>query len=649
MGLRTTIKPEHTLAPAAAQAQRQALRSVQDGVTARVIGATQAKVASVHHYDFIPYSSMFVDSTQLSRLLADPQVVSVQEDVPKAPLLQDSTKIIHATNMWAATPTSYTGAGWAVAVLDTGVDKTHPMLTRVKSEACYSTNSSGVAASSVCPGGVTDSTAAGSGKNCSLAVRGCDHGTHVASIAAGFVDNSATGGVSLSGVAKSAKIIAIQVFTRFDNSSYCGSTQPCALTYDSDWLKGLQRVYELRTSFKIASVNMSLGGGQYTASCDSNLPAQAAAVAQLKSVGIATVIAAGNNGYDGSISSPACLSEAVSVGATTKTDEVASYSNHSALVKVMAPGSDIYAAVPGNKYATKSGTSMATPHVVGAFALLRQAQPSLTVNDFVASLACSGKHVQRNGLDKPRIDVFSAYKDRAPAGTMRQWTFAGAGNGRDWAPLRGNWIVDTAAGFYRLNPVTAGFNSTSVPNCESSFDLTAQTKRVDPDGNWANGFFIKATLDYQTRNLTGYWLAYSNDGGASVWRLDGVNVDTISGSATALCPWSNQGITVNRNAKNTLRAVVNGSTIQYYVNGKLFCTATDGTYATGQMIANAYIPSTTTGHSFAIDLVSIKSLQDTSTLAASSQVIDPAAYAPKAAPAKGSIISSSPAGAPLTQ
>jgi len=79
---------------------------------------------------------------------------------------------------------------------------------------------------------------------------------------------------------------------------------------------------------------------------------------------------------------------------------------------------------------------------------------------------------------------------------------------------------------------------------------------------------------------------------------------------------------VNRNAKNTLRAVVNGSTIQYSVNGKLFCTATDGTYATGQMIANAYIPSTTTGHSFGIDLVSIKSLQDTSTLAASSQVIE---------------------------
>lgn len=77
------------------------------------------------------------------------------------------------------------GVGQTVAILDTGVEKTHPFLMgKVVSEACYSTNNADLSSERpVCPGGVTNSTAPGSGVNC--AISGCDHGTHVAGIVGG--------------------------------------------------------------------------------------------------------------------------------------------------------------------------------------------------------------------------------------------------------------------------------------------------------------------------------------------------------------------------------------------------------------------------------------------------------------------------------
>ena len=71
--------------------------------------------------------------------------------------------------------------GQTIAVLDTGVDKRHPFLSgKIVSEACYSTTNVGSQVSSVCPGGVQESTAPGSGVPCDLSISGCYHGTHVA-------------------------------------------------------------------------------------------------------------------------------------------------------------------------------------------------------------------------------------------------------------------------------------------------------------------------------------------------------------------------------------------------------------------------------------------------------------------------------------
>ncbi|HEY4057654.1 MAG TPA: S8 family serine peptidase, partial [Kofleriaceae bacterium] len=158
-------------------------------------------------------------------------------------------------------------------------------------------------------------------------------------------------------------------------------------------------------------------------------PSAKTAIDNLAAAGIATVVAAGNDGYTNAVAFPGCLSSAVTVGATTKTDGIPSYTNLSTGVDVLAPGSSITAAVSSSTTAvgTKSGTSMASPHVAGALAVMRQAVPSMTVAQAVAALQATGKAITdtRSGgtITKSRIDVaaaIAAMLQPTPAGCTRQ-------------------------------------------------------------------------------------------------------------------------------------------------------------------------------------------------------------------------------------
>jgi len=141
-------------------------------------------------------------------------------------------------------------------------------------------------------------TGPGSAVHHSSTYSGYDHGTHVSGIAAGNYG-------SLAGVAKNANIIAVQIFSEF-SASECDSSSPCVRSWNSDMLSGLNYIYSIRGSYNIAAVNMSLGGGIYYSPCDSD--SSKAAIDNLRSVGIATAIATGNDEWCYGISSPACIS-----------------------------------------------------------------------------------------------------------------------------------------------------------------------------------------------------------------------------------------------------------------------------------------------------------------------------------------------------
>ena len=190
--------------------------------------------------------------------------------------------------------------------------------------------------------------------------------------------------MSLSGIAPGADIMAIQVFSRFDHPADCNGAAPCVLAWDSDLIAGLERVYALRDTHRFAAANLNLsGGGLSSASCDGE-PIKKI-IDNLRSVGIATVVAAGNDGATGAMSFPACVSTTVSVGSISKNGDLSAFSNISALTSLLAPGEAITSSVPHGAYAAANGTSMAAASVAGAWALLRQAAPGASVDQVLAA------------------------------------------------------------------------------------------------------------------------------------------------------------------------------------------------------------------------------------------------------------------------
>ncbi len=247
------------------------------------------------------------------------------------------------------------GSGITAYVIDTGVQASHPEFgDRV-------TSGFGVFAQTDCQG----------------------HGTHVAG----------TIGSSNYGVAKAVKIVPVQVLD-------CdGSGSISTIVAGMDW------VISNHSAGVRAVANMSLGGS-YSTSLD-------LAATRLMNDGIVLVVAAGNENQDACNVSPASTPSAVTVGATNGSDYRASFSNYGSCVDLFAPGVGVLSTVMNSTAGSKSGTSMASPHVAGAAAVLWELNPSWTstqISSALVSTATANK-VQNAGLRSPTKLVYLAPAD----------------------------------------------------------------------------------------------------------------------------------------------------------------------------------------------------------------------------------------------
>ncbi|CAD5910740.1 S8 family serine peptidase [Planktothrix agardhii] len=197
------------------------------------------------------------------------------------------------------------------------------------------------------------------------------HGTHVAGTIAGKGNN----GVGVTGVAWNAKIMPL----KFLNDSGSGSLSNAILAINYATAKGVKLT------------NNSWGGGGYS-------QALSDAINTAGQRGALFIASAGNesNNNDANPAYPASynLSNIISVASTTRTDGLSWFSNYGATtVDLGAPGSDIYSTLPNSSYGTLSGTSMASPHVTGAAALLWSQNPTWTAQQIKNRLMSTGDSI----------------------------------------------------------------------------------------------------------------------------------------------------------------------------------------------------------------------------------------------------------------
>ncbi|MEV0810135.1 S8 family serine peptidase [Micromonospora sp. NPDC050200] len=296
------------------------------------------------------------------------------------PTLDYSVPQIGAPAAYAA---GYTGKGVTVAVLDTGIDLTHPDLA----------------------GKVADSR--------NFTTEDPDdrvgHGTHVASIIAG---SGAASGGKYRGVAPDATLVSGKV-------CQVGGCPTSAILAGMQWAAVEKRA---------TVVNMSLGGSD-SPGID---PLEEAVNTLTAQTGTLFVISAGNSGPDEfTVGTPGSADAALTVGAVDRNDNLASFSSRGPRVgdgglkpDITAPGVGIVAARAANgtigtpvgeKYVALNGTSMASPHVAGAAALLAQQHPGWTAGQYKATLMASAKpHPDQTAFQQGagRVDVAHAITEQ---------------------------------------------------------------------------------------------------------------------------------------------------------------------------------------------------------------------------------------------
>ncbi len=340
-----------------------------------------------------------IPDSKLQKIKDDPRVAFITQDreinafdrpqtqarVTASPS-QPAQKIPTGVSRINAPANQNKGDGIVIAVIDTGIDLTHPDLK---------------------------ANILNSGKSCIRNTTANDdngHGTHVAGTIAA-IDNT----IGVVGVAPKAKLIPVKVLDR--NGSGTWSSVICGI----DWVTSNAKVMGIKVA------NMSLGGaGTSDNNCgNTNSDALHKAICRSRDAGVTYVVAAGNDGGNASNSVPASYDDAVitvsaladsnglpgGTGSATSygaDDTFASFSNYGSVVDIGAPGVSILSTWKGGTYSTISGTSMATPHVTGATALYIKTHPNATWDVIRDALKSFGEslgfgHTDPSGLHPENV------------------------------------------------------------------------------------------------------------------------------------------------------------------------------------------------------------------------------------------------------
>ena len=389
------------------------------------------RVSITNRFVYIFGFSAEVTLEGLQDLTEIPEVISINKDRILHPHLAQGIPLMNATTV----RNSYNGAAIAIAICDTGIDYTHPRL-----------GGGGFPNLKVLGGWDT-------GQNDSNPMDGNGHGTACAGIAAGDLG---TVGDYIGGVAYNAKLYALKMtYTSTDGSAYTSDMVEAwewCVTHQND-----------NPSYPIMIISTSFGGGYYTSTCDTAVPAMTTAASNAVAAGITIFVSSGNSGFCDGMGWPACITHVNSVGAvydanigarygwcirpescidyyepgcafagysyacdnpTTAADLVTCYSNTASFLNLLAPSNDTYTLGLGTGYNTTfGGTSAACPYAAGTAAVLQSAAKSikgsyLTPAQVKSTLADTGDLVTdtkpTSDITKPRVNLGNAANTLGP-------------------------------------------------------------------------------------------------------------------------------------------------------------------------------------------------------------------------------------------
>jgi subtilisin family serine protease len=364
---------------------------LRPGVDAKAAATKQARehnatIGHIYSRALRGYSA-HMSASAAARLARDPQVLLVQPDGAVTTSAQSMPTGIDRADAELSPTAAIDGAdtrvGVDVAVIDTGIDLSHPDLN----------------------------VHAAGAKNCSSgksANDGNGHGTHVAGTV-GALDN----GAGVVGMAPGARLWPVRVLNNAGSGSF------------SDVICGVDYVTAHASEIEVA--NMSLGGPGSDSACGSNQDALHEAICAAVGAGVTFVVSAGNSAADARNFVPATYDEVITVSALADfngkpgggaaptcradvDDTIADFSNFGADVDVIAPGVCILSTWRRGGYNTISGTSMASPHVAGGAALYKATHPTASPADVKSALQAVGTtnwstEGDRDGIQEKLLNV----------------------------------------------------------------------------------------------------------------------------------------------------------------------------------------------------------------------------------------------------
>lgn len=468
-----------------------------DRAQSAVLATLGEELTLVRRYRHVPALAGDITQGGIDRLAHDPRVSSIQLDGHGGGQLKQAVPAIGGDR--AHELLKMTGKGVRVALLDTGVDTTHPDLRdAIVAQHCYTR--------AACPPRNTNESESGEDDH--------GHGSNVAGIVA------SRGVVSAPGFAPEAELVVVKVNDRNDRGQ------------QSEWVAGLDWIYDNLTTNHVSIINLSIGtDALYPGNCDSAEPTLRSAIANLIDAGVTVFAASGNRGSSSMLGAPACISGVIAVGATydadvghqppntlsysarwgssfancaddtTAFDQVACFTNSNDRLDIVAPGAPILSDTLRGGTELYYGTSQAAPVAAGVAAMMLQCQPSLGPQQVKELMRQTGvmRVDPKNGKSFPSLRAFEAVSAACSMAMAGGGAAAGSGSAGVAAPAdvpaATTTGVDTAGIPAAVSPVAGSPSSPAVAGTTSH---TGSSMGAAISGTGASAPMVQAATPQQT-------------------------------------------------------------------------------------------------------------------------------------------------------